>query len=78
MAVWSNNPMVDPCRCLRSMGPVRVNSIVDELRGEKIDIVCWDENPGNLIQNALSPAKIVRFLQTRMRRQPRLLYLIIS
>ena len=37
----------------------RVNSIVDELRGEKIDIVNWDENPGNLIQNALSPAKIV-------------------
>ena len=33
--------------------------LVDELRGEKIDIVNWDENPGNLIQNALSPAKIV-------------------
>lgn len=32
---------------------------MDELRGEKIDIVNWDENPGNLIQNALSPAKIV-------------------
>ena len=32
---------------------------VDELCGEKIDIVNWDENPGNLIQNALSPAKIV-------------------
>ena len=29
------------------------------LRGEKIDIINWDENPGNLIQNALSPAKIV-------------------
>ena len=38
---------------------VRVNNIVDELRGEKIDIINWDENPGNLIQNALSPAKIV-------------------
>ena len=32
---------------------------MEELRGEKIDIVNWDENPGNLIQNALSPAKIV-------------------
>jgi N utilization substance protein A len=32
---------------------------VEELHGEKIDIVNWDENPGNLIQNALSPAKIV-------------------
>ena len=36
----------------------RVNTIVDELRGEKIDIINWDENPGLLIQNALSPAKI--------------------
>jgi N utilization substance protein A len=41
------------------MNGSRVNAIVDELRGEKIDIVNWDENPGNLIQNALSPAKIV-------------------
>ena len=32
---------------------------MEELRGEKIDIINWDENPGNLIQNALSPAKIV-------------------
>lgn len=59
MAVWSNNPMVDPVGACVGMNGVRVNSIVDELRGEKIDIVCWDENPGNLIQNALSPAKIV-------------------
>ena len=32
---------------------------MDELRGEKIDIVVWDENPGNFIQNALSPANVV-------------------
>ena len=37
----------------------RVNLIVDELGGEKFDVINWDENPGNLIQNALSPAKIV-------------------
>ena len=59
MAVWSNNPNVDPVGACVGMNGNRVNSIVDELRGEKIDIVCWDENPGNLIQNALSPAKIV-------------------
>ena len=41
------------------MNGARVNSIVEELRGEKIDIINWDDNPGNLIQNALSPAKIV-------------------
>lgn len=59
IAVWSNNPNVDPVGACVGMNGARVNSIVEELRGEKIDIVCWDENPGNLIQNALSPAKIV-------------------
>ena len=59
MAVWSNNPNVDAVGACVGMNGARVNAIVDELRGEKIDIVNWDENPGNLIQNALSPAKIV-------------------
>lgn len=59
MAVWSNNPNVDAVGACVGLNGSRVNSIVDELRGEKIDIINWDENPGNLIQNALSPAKIV-------------------
>lgn len=59
IAVWSNNSNVDPVGACVGMNGARVNSIVEELRGEKIDIVNWDENPGNLIQNALSPAKIV-------------------
>ena len=59
IAVWSNNPNVDAVGACVGMNGARVNAIVDELRGEKIDIVNWDENPGNLIQNALSPAKIV-------------------
>lgn len=59
MAVWSDNPNVDPVGACVGMNGSRVNSIVDELRGEKIDIINWDENPGNLILNALSPAKIV-------------------
>ena len=59
MAVRSNNPNVDPVGACVGMNGARVNLIVEELRGEKIDIVNWDENPGNLIQNALSPAKIV-------------------
>ncbi len=59
IAVWSNNPNVDPVGACVGMNGARVNAIVEELRGEKIDIVNWDENPGNLIQNALSPAKIV-------------------
>ena len=59
IAVWSNNPNVDPVGACVGKSGERVNFIVEELRGEKIDIVNWDENPGILIQNALSPAKIV-------------------
>lgn len=59
MAVYSNNPNVDPVGACVGMNGARVNAIVDELGGEKIDIINWDENPGNLIQNALSPAQIV-------------------
>ncbi len=59
LAVWSNNPNVDAVGACVGMNGARVNAIVDELRGEKIDIVPWDENPGNFIQNALSPAKVV-------------------
>lgn len=59
IAVRSNNPNVDAVGACVGINGARVNSIVDELCGEKIDIVNWDENPGNLIQNALSPAKIV-------------------
>ncbi len=59
IAVHSNNPNVDAVGACVGINGARVNSIVEELRGEKIDIVNWDDNPGNLIQNALSPAKIV-------------------
>lgn len=41
------------------MNGARVGAIVNELRGEKIDIINWDENPAILIENALSPAKVI-------------------
>lgn len=59
IAVWSNNPNVDAVGACVGMNGSRVNAIVEELRGEKIDIVNWDENPGTFVQNALSPAKVV-------------------
>lgn len=60
IAVWSNDPdNVDAVGACVGLNGVRVNSIVNELHGEKIDIIEWDENPSNLIQNALSPAKVV-------------------
>lgn len=59
IAVWSNDPDVDPVGACVGMNGARVNAIVDELRGEKIDIINWDENPAILIENALSPAKVI-------------------
>ncbi len=59
IAVWSNDPDVDPVGACVGMNGSRVNAIVDELNGEKIDIINWDENAGFLIENALSPAKVV-------------------
>jgi len=41
------------------MNGARVNAIVGELRGEKIDIITWNENPAMMIENALSPAKVI-------------------
>lgn len=59
IAVWSNEPDVDPVGACVGMNGARVNAIVEELRGEKIDIINWDENPAILIENALSPAKVI-------------------
>ena len=59
IAVWSNDPDVDPVGACVGMNGSRVNAIVEELRGEKIDIINWSENPALLIENALSPAKVI-------------------
>ncbi|PXV93589.1 NusA antitermination factor [Lachnotalea glycerini] len=59
IAVWSNNPDVDPVGACVGLNGARVNAIVNELRGEKIDIINWSDNPAVLIENALSPAKVV-------------------
>lgn len=57
MAVYSNNPDVDAVGSCLGVNSIRVNAVVDELSGEKIDIVNWDEDISNFIGNALSPAK---------------------
>lgn len=59
IAVYSNDPDVDPVGACVGMNGARVNAIVSELRGEKIDIINWNENPAMLIENALSPAKVI-------------------
>lgn len=59
MAVASNDPNVDPVGACVGLNGARVNAIVSELRNEKIDIINWSDDPATLIENALSPAKVV-------------------
>ena len=59
MAVWSNNPDVDAVGACVGLNGARVNAIVRELRNEKIDIINWSDDPAQLIENALSPAKVI-------------------
>ena len=59
IAVVSYDENVDPVGTCVGVNGARVNAVVDELRGEKIDIINWDENPALFIENALSPAKVI-------------------
>ncbi len=59
ISVYSNDPNVDPVGACVGVNGTRVNAIVDELHGEKIDIIVWSEDPAILIENSLSPAKVV-------------------
>lgn len=59
IAVWSNDSNVDPVGACVGMNGNRVNTIVDDLKGEKIDIITWSEDPVIFIENALSPSKVV-------------------
>ena len=62
MAVWSNNEAVDPVGACVGINGARVNAVVEELQDEKIDIINWSENPAILIENALSPSKVIAVL----------------
>ncbi|MBQ6321897.1 MAG: transcription termination/antitermination protein NusA [Lachnospiraceae bacterium] len=59
IAVYSADPNVDPVGACVGIKGQRVDAVVEELGGEKIDIINWDENPALLIENALSPAKVI-------------------
>ncbi len=59
MAVWSNDPAVDPIgACVGNRG-ARVNAVVEELNGEKVDIIKYSEDPTEYIAAALSPADVI-------------------
>lgn len=59
MAVWSNDRRVEAIGACVGERSSRVNAVVSELNGEKIDIIGWDDDVANLIENALSPAKAI-------------------
>ena len=59
ISVWSNDPNVDAVGACIGVNSARVNAVRRELGGEHIDIIQWDENPSQLIENALNPAKVV-------------------
>ena len=59
IAVWSNNPDVDPVGACVGQNGARVNAIVNDLKGEKIDIINWSDDSAVLIENALSPSKVI-------------------
>jgi transcription termination/antitermination protein NusA len=62
IAVYSKDSDVDPVGACVGMKGARVQAVVQELKGEKIDIVPWDPDPAKFICNALSPAEIIRVI----------------
>ncbi len=59
IAVWSKNPNVDAVGSCVGVNGERVKHIVDELSGEKIDIIKWDEDPAIFIENAIRPSEVI-------------------
>ena len=60
IAVFSTDSHIDPIGSLVGQRGVRVSTVMSELAGEKIDIIQWNENPAQFIQESLSPAKIIK------------------
>jgi N utilization substance protein A len=59
IAVFSKDPHIDPVGSMVGQRGVRVNTVMSELGGEKIDIIEWSEDPAKFIEESLSPAKII-------------------
>ncbi len=68
IAVWSDNADVDPVGACVGPRGMRVQAIVSELNGEKIDIVRWSADPNVFVANALSPAKVTEVVADEVQR----------
>ena len=62
ISVKSNDPRLDPVGACVGMRGSRVQAVVNELQGEKIDIVNWSEDPALVVSNALSPAEVQKVI----------------
>ena len=69
MAVISNDPNVHAVGACVGLNGARVNAVVEELHGEKVDIINWDDNAASLIENALSPAKVIAVVADEEKRE---------
>lgn len=58
IAVKSNDPRIDPVGACVGMRGSRVQAVSNELAGERVDIILWDENPAQFVVNAMSPAEV--------------------
>lgn len=60
MAVYSSNPNIDAVGACIGQKGTRINEVVKELNGEKVDVISWSEDPLEFIASALSPAKVLK------------------
>ncbi|GIW13124.1 MAG: hypothetical protein KatS3mg062_0563 [Tepidiforma sp.] len=58
IAVWARNPAIDPIGACVGVRGSRIQNIVNELNGERIDVIKWDPDPAKFVANALSPAQV--------------------
>jgi transcription termination/antitermination protein NusA len=73
IAVSARNREVDPVEACVGMNSSRIQAVVRELRGEKIDIVSWDSDPARFVCNAVAPAEVARVLIDAANRTMRLI-----
>ena len=73
VAVVSHDSGVDPVGSMVGQKGIRVSTVIQELGGEKIDIIEWDDDPKKLTQNALSPARVQEVILDERRREAKVL-----
>lgn len=59
VAIYTSDENIDPIGACVGQRGTRIQTVINELNGEKVDIILWDEDPTKLISNALSPAKVL-------------------